>query len=128
VVALAAGAVLLAGCGESASEENTSAAEEAAESYVAALREGDGEAACETLSRGAVAQLEDQADAPCSEALTDALGAGGSAGEGLDDLRVTDVNVSGDVATATIKGGPGGTVTNQMLRERGEWKLASPGG
>jgi hypothetical protein len=41
---------------------------------------------------------------------------------------VTDVNVAGDVATATIKGAPGGTVTNQMVREGGEWKLGSPGG
>lgn len=105
-----------------------SAAEEAAESYVEALREGDGDAACEMLSRGAVEQLEDQADAACPDALAEAIGAEGAAGEELPDLEVTDVNVAGDVATATITGGPGGKVTNQMVRERGEWKFASPGG
>jgi hypothetical protein len=117
----------MAGCGDGPAEENMGAAQEAAESYVQALRDGDAEAACEMLSRGALTQLEDQADAPCPEALTDALGADGPAGEGLDDLRVTDVNVAGDVATATINGGPGGRITNQMVREGGEWKLASPG-
>ena len=104
------------------------AAQEAAERYVEALADGDGEAACEVLSRGAVNQLEDQADRRCPEALTDVLGAAGSEGEGLDDLRVSEVNVAGDVATATIKGGPQGKVTNQMTREGGEWKLASPDG
>ncbi len=93
-----------------------------------ALADGDGEAACEVLSRGAVEQLEDQADARCADAVTEALGAEGPAGEELDDLRDTDVNVAGDVATATIKGGPAGKITNQMTREGGEWKLAAPGG
>ena len=77
---------------------------------------------------GAIDELEDRADAPCAEALTAALGAGGEAGEELAELRLTEVNVAGDVATATIRGGPGGEVTNQMVRERGEWKLAAPGG
>lgn len=128
MAALAAGALLLAGCGQSSAEENMSAAREAAERYVEALREGDGEAACESLTRGAVAQLEDQADTSCPEALAEALGAAGPADGALDDLRVTEVNVAGRVATATIKGGPGGEVTNQMMREAGEWKLASPEG
>lgn len=119
---------MFAGCGDSPAEENMSAAREAAERYVDALREGDGEAACEELSRGAVEQLEDQADTPCSEALTEILGAAGSSEGTLEDLRVSDVNVAGDVATVTIKGGPQGSVTNQMMREGGEWKLASPGG
>ena len=121
-------ALLAAGCGDSRAEENTSAAREAAERYVEALREGDAGAACEVLSRGAIDELEDRADAPCPEALTVALGAGGEAGEELGELRLTEVNVAGDVATATIRGGPGGEVTNQMVRERGEWKLAAPGG
>lgn len=121
-------ALAVTGCGDSPAEENMSAAREAADRYVEALREGDGEAACEVLTRGAVDQLEDQSDKPCPEALTEVLGAEGAADGELDDLRVTDVNVAGDVATATIKGGPGGEVTNQMMRERGEWRLASPGG
>jgi hypothetical protein len=121
-----AAAAVLAGCGESPAEENENAAREAAERYVEALREGDGEGACEELSRGAVAQLEDQAEAPCAVALTEALGAGTGEGGELDDLSVGDVNVAGDVATAVIRGGPGGNVTNQLMREGGEWKLASP--
>ncbi len=124
--AAVAAAAVLVGCGESPAEENANAAREAAESYVEALKEGDGEGACDQLSRGAVAQLEDQAEAPCAEALTEALGAGSPEGGELDDLSVGDVNVAGDVATAVIRGGPGGNITNQMMREGGEWKLASP--
>jgi hypothetical protein len=119
-------AAVLAGCGDSPAEENEAAAREAAERYVQALREGDGEGACEELSRGAIAQLEDQAEARCAGAVTEALGAGTGEGGELDDLSVGDVNVAGDVATAVIRGGPGGNVTNQMMREGGEWKLASP--
>ncbi len=121
-----AAAAVLVGCGESPAEENANAAREAAERYVEALREGDGEGACDQLSRGAVAQLEDQAEAPCAEALTEVLGGASPEGGELDDLSVGDVNVAGDVATAVIRGGPGGNVTNQMMREGGEWKLASP--
>lgn len=117
----------MAGCGGTEAHENQEAAREVAETYVEALKEGDGEAACAVMSRGAVQELEERAGAGCPEALTEGLGAEGAAGD-LDDLRVTEVNVAAGVGTATIKGGPSGEVTNQMLRESGEWKLATPGG
>lgn len=125
---LAGGAMLVAGCGGSDAQNNQEAAREAAETYVQALKDGDGEAACDVLSRGAVEELETQARAGCPDALAEALGTDGDADAELDDLRVTEVNVAGRVGTATIRGGPGGEVTNQMMREGGEWRLATPGG
>lgn len=117
-------AVALGACG--GGDDGAEGAREAAERYVDALKEGDGEAACEVLTSGAVEELEDSADAPCAEAITGALGATGS-GDDLSEMRVTEVNAAEDVATATIVGGPTGRLTSELTHEDGEWRLASPG-
>lgn len=101
-------------------------AREAAEAYVQALKDGDGEAACELLTRGAVDELEDSTGRECAESLGQLFGAVAGAGDELAELRVTDVNVAGRVATARIVGGPGGAVTRELTREGDEWKLTSP--
>ena len=101
-------------------------AHEAAEAYVQALKDGDGEAACELLSRGAVDELEDRTGDECADSLGTLFGAVEGASEDLERLEVTDVNVAGRVATATIAGGPGGEVTKELTREGEEWKLTSP--
>lgn len=116
----------LAGCG--GSDDGRQGARETAERYVQALVDGDGEAACEQLSAPAVAEIEDRAgDRPCADALGVLLGALGSSGQELEDLSVTEVNVAGDVATATIDT-PRGPVVSELELQDGEWKLASPGG
>lgn len=120
----ACGAAFAVGCG--GDEDDAEGAQEAAERYVEALKEDDGEAACDVLTSGAVDELEDRADAPCPEAIGVALG-----GEGADDLsglRVTEVNAAEDVATATIAGGPSGRFTTELKREDGDWRLTAPGG
>ena len=99
-------------------------AREAAEGYVQALKDGDAEAACELLSRGAIDELEDQTGEECADSLGALFGA--LEGAELERLEVTDVNVAGRVATATISGGPGGAVTRELTREGDEWKLTSP--
>ncbi|MBA2567393.1 MAG: DUF4878 domain-containing protein [Thermoleophilaceae bacterium] len=101
-------------------------AREAAEGYVQALKDGDGEAACELLSRGAIDELEDQTDGECADSLGALFGAVEGASEDLERLEVTDVNVAGRVATATIAGGPGGKVTKELAKEGDDWKLTSP--
>ena len=115
--------LVLAACGD---EDDTEGAQEAAERYVEALQEGDGEAACDVLTSGAVDELEDRANAPCPDAITDALGA--QSADDLSGLRVAEVNAAEDVATATIVGGPSGQFTTELKREDGDWRLAAPGG
>ena len=114
----------LGACRDEADKEG---AQEAAERYVEALKQGDGEAACDVLTSGAVDELEDRANAPCPEAIAEALGAEG-ADDDLSGLRVTEVNAAEDVATATIVGGPSGKFTTELKREDGDWRLAAPGG
>ncbi len=101
-------------------------AREAAEGYVQALKDGDGGAACELLTRGAVDELEDRTRTDCAESLGALFGAVEGASEDLERLEVTDVNVAGRVATATISGGPGGKVTKELAKEGEEWRLTSP--
>jgi hypothetical protein len=111
-------------CGD---EEDKEGAEEAAERYVEALKQGDGEAACDVLTSGAVDELEDRAAAPCPDAIAAALGVGGADDE-LSELKVTEVNATEEVATATIVGGPKGKFTAELRREDGDWRLTAPGG
>lgn len=95
--------------------------------YVEALRKGDGEDACEQLSKGAVAEIEQGAGGTdCAEAIGGVLAALGSRRE-LEELRITEVNVAGRVATATLEGPRGETVL-ELRREGGEWRLTTPGG
>lgn len=122
---MACSVALTVGCG--GDEGDTEGAQEAAERYVEGLKEGDGEAACDVLTSGAVDELEDRAGVPCPEAIAEALGAE-SADEDLSGLRVTEVNAAEDVATATIAGGPNGRFTTELKREDGDWRLAAPGG
>jgi hypothetical protein len=79
------------------------------------------------LTSGALDELEDSANAPCPEAIGQALGAEGP-DQDLSELRVTEVNVAEDVATATIVGGPSGKFTTELTREDGDWRVAAPGG
>lgn len=119
-------ALLAAGCGEE-EPSGPDAAQATAERYAAAVAAGDGQAACAELSEGAIAEIESRTQGrECAEAvgvLLEAFGGEGAEGE----IQVGEVNVAGDVATAAIDG-PRGEVVAELVRERGEWKVASPGG
>lgn len=116
--------VTLAGCGEQ-SDNDVEGARAAAEAYVEALQRADPDAACEVLSAGAAAELEDRFDAACPDALGERIEALGDGDGALGELEVGEVNVAGDVATAAIVGSEGET-TAELVREDGDWKLASP--
>jgi hypothetical protein len=64
---LAAGAPLT-GCGVG---DDRAAARQATERYYAAIRGGDGQAACHELGESTVAALESQTGRACAEAVTD---------------------------------------------------------
>lgn len=115
---------IAAGCGGS----NRDQAHAAAEDYVEALQDGDAEAACELLTRGAVNELEDRTGSECAVEMEELFAALEDQGGSLEDVRVDEVNVAGQVATATFTG-PLGKATTEMSKEDGDWKLSSaPGG
>jgi hypothetical protein len=121
-------ALLLAATASGCGGSNRDRAQDAAESYVEALQDGDAEGACELLSRGAVEELEDRAGAGCVAAMDDLFAALEEEGGSLTDVRVDEVNVAGRVATATFTGALGKTTT-ELTREGDDWKLTSaPGG
>ena len=67
VIAIAAGAILLSGCGPSA---DRNAARAVTDRFFAALGSGDGDRACEQLSPNTRSELESQERKPCREAIT----------------------------------------------------------
>ena len=67
ILALLAGAVLLAGCSSLGPDE--AAAGEAAQEFFAAVRSSDGVVACSLLSEDVQTELEQTADEPCSTAI-----------------------------------------------------------
>lgn len=109
------------GCGAQSEPED---ARGAAERYVQALSDRDGEAACAELSAGAVTEIENTASKPCPKALDTLLE--GLGGEGAD-LEVKEVNAAEDLGTVAIDG-PRGEIVSELVLEDGEWKLTSPGG
>ena len=98
------------------------------EEYVQALQEGDAQAACELLTKGAVNALEDSSDGDCEPAMQDAFAKLEEKAGDLEQLTVKEVNSARDIATATIEGPAGKTIT-ELAREGGDWKVNSaPGG
>jgi hypothetical protein len=127
VAAIVAAALAAGGCGQSEEEDAAEDARATAERYVEALKEGDAEAACEELSQGSLAEISDQAGGgDCAATLAPVITRPESR-DAVANLEVVDVNASGETATATITGGPE-EITNELVLEDGEWKLASPGG
>ena len=115
---------MVSGCGGS----NRDRAQDAVEEYLQALADEDAAAACELLSRGARNDLEQRSGGDCEAAMEDAFGRLEENAGDLEQLRVKEVNAARNIATATIEGPSGKTIT-EMTREGGEWKLNSaPGG
>jgi len=117
-------ALAAAGCGGSSREDAQGAVDE----YLEAVADGDSGEACELLSRGARHELEDRTGDDCEAAMEDAFGRLEEKAGDLEELRVKEVNAARDIATATIEGPNGKTIT-ELTREGGDWKLSSaPGG
>lgn len=114
---------LTAGCGGS----NRDQARAAAEDYVEALQDGDAEAACELLTRGAANELEDRTGGDCGAAMNELFAALEAQGGSLEDVQVDEVNAAGQVATATFTGSLG-KATTELSKENGDWKLSSAPG
>lgn len=115
---------MAAGCGGSNRED----AHGAVDQYLEALGDRDAGAACELLSRGARNELEDRTGDDCEAAMEDAFARLEEKAGDLEGLTVKEVNAARDIATATIEGPSGKTIT-ELTREGGDWKLSSvPGG
>lgn len=121
-MATAAAAIAVGGCGGS-DEDDVRAT---VEGYLHALGDGDYAEACDKLGPGARRDLAryPQLGTDCEEILARALEAVGS-GEGdpvLKGAEVSSVRVSGDEATAEVKGA---TQTAHLERAGGEWEFSS---
>jgi len=119
--ALAALALVLAGCGASAEEEVRTTVQ----SLGVATYHRDARTFCALLSRDLVARVERAG--PCPEVV-----ALGLARVERPTLRVEDVEVDGDRATARVRTGERGrapaTRTVRLVREGDAWRIAATGG
>ena len=111
-VALLACVLALVGCGTADRERDAASV---AESFHAALEEGDGQAACDELSEETASELERQEKRPCGEAILELkLPKGGT---------VADTRVEITSAVTTLAGGD-----SDFLDEGPEgWKIAAAG-
>ena len=109
---LLAGSLAVAGCGP---EERAPDVAAAAERFHAALERGDGRGACESLAPETRSKLEQQAKAPCEEAILE-----------LDlPQGATPAKASVYVTTASISLAEGGRT---FLDEFGDgWRVSAAG-
>lgn len=118
LAAAAVAAAALAGCGGSNSDD----AKKVAGDFYAALRAGQGQKACALLT---------------PEEAQSAAGAGGASGtgascattigaiaSGLPPAAVKSVKVTGDKATAELPAPGGLTITIQLEKRGGKWRVA----
>lgn len=125
-LAIALAAVAIAGCGGEREEDKV---RKVVDSFVAAGNERDAGAACELLAAEQIEAVERLAGGgSCETALGQILAAAGSENT---EVTVEAVRVEGDRATvdATVSGAGTADQAQSLLlvRENGEWKLASGG-
>jgi ketosteroid isomerase-like protein len=127
LVLVAAAAVLAApGCGGGggSSEDQVSAA---IKTLMHARNNNDFATVCDGLAAAQVAGIKKSSGLSCPEALHSVPGATNT----KTNLQVQQIRVSGDRATveATIhhNGGPGQDQSILMVKEDGDWKVASAG-
>jgi hypothetical protein len=127
LTALAA-ALALAGCGaaQSSSAEDFQGQEKAVADVIEELQSagstGDEAKVCDELISPELAKRFAAGDSDCHEEVSKAL-------SDADDqeLRVTDVSISGDTATAQVRAGDDSktTATFELQRRRGRWFISS---
>jgi hypothetical protein len=120
-------ALAMAGCGGGGEEKGPSP-RAVVESFAKAFGAGDGERACDLLTKAAqkafiarVQPLTGADDCPAAiEKLVDA--AGGSVSKAYASAKVDQVKISGSKATATLTA-EGGATTVALAKEDGDWRL-----
>ena len=126
-LAIALAAALVTGCGGAGSDEDQ--VRDVVTSFVEAGKNRDAEEACSLLSSDQVKAVERLGGgADCEQVLGGFFANADAAGT---EVKIEDVRVEGDRATvdATVKAGSFGPKAESILvvREGGEWKLASAG-
>lgn len=127
VVGLAVAAA--AGCGSSGGERDEDRIRGVLNAFVEAGREEDSRRACDLLAAEQIEAVEEIGDGQsCAEVLGGVLAAAGSR---TTDVEIEEVRVDGERATvdATLhaEGSPPRIDTILLVKEDGEWKLASAG-
>jgi ketosteroid isomerase-like protein len=117
-------ALALGACGGDSDEDQVS---EAIENSYSAFAEGDAEAFCDTLSPDYLADFEDYYEGCDSRVLDGVREQAPSPEEDiLEAPEITDVQIDGETASATVNG-----ESLELVRVEGEWKLDDfdvPGG
>ena len=126
-LAIALAAALVTGCGGAGSDEDQ--VRDVVTSFVEAGKDRDAEEACSLLASDQVKVVERLGHgADCEQVLGGFFANADAAGT---EVKIEDVRVEGDRATvdATVKAGSFGPKAESILvvREGGEWKLASAG-
>jgi hypothetical protein len=115
---IAVAAIAVGGCSGSGEE---AAVRETLDAYVAALRAADPDAVCALLTEGELADLERSGS--CVEVFTQGFELVAEAGVEVPEYEITEVEVDGDTATATLVSGSTEEVV-PLANEEGEWRLA----
>ena len=129
VILAAAAALAAAGCGgstESSSADDFQGEEAKAAQVVEDLQRagqaGDPDRVCGDILTPQLAEEIGEGGTSCADEVDKAIG------DAEDfELRVTDVTVSGNSATAKVRQGGDGkaTATFELARERGRWRISS---
>lgn len=130
VLALAAAAALLAGCGGGASSQDQ--IRKVLGTYYQAFAAGDSATACDQLAKDTVKNLEKQAKGrSCTDVLNQALQQPdyASVAQKLRKAQISKITVLNDKATAQIDvpgvGGRGARTPVALKKEGDSWKIAS---
>jgi uncharacterized protein DUF4878 len=126
---LATAAIAVAGCGGGPADD----VESAIKSYIGAFKDGDGEKACSLMTRSTRKQFVTRTKAltkttDCAAAI-EAIRtqAGQPAMDALKKVKVSDVKVNGNTATARLSTGKNSS-TATLKKEDGAWKVSGAPG
>ena len=122
LAALLAAAALMPGCG---GQSDADAARSKMQSFLTAIRDGNGQRACSLLSSDAVSQLGRGNPANCAQVLSSATA---QERQLIGKVTVRSVKVSGNRASVTLDysaatGLPHGGGPSSMIRVSGNWKV-----
>ena len=124
-----AAALVAAGCGGKDKPTDTEQIRTVLETYYRAFGTGDSGGACNELAKGTKEELEKAAGGKdCTEVLDQALKRPDYAkvAPKLKSVKVTEIMIAGDKATAKAAVPGVGRPTLVPLKKEGTWKIASP--
>ena len=119
---------LVAGCGSGTDE--SAAAKQAMQSYLAAFASGDGAEACELLTDTARAYVTGMSATvgahDCATAFAAVHDIGGSkVAKIASKTKIRHVDVEGSTAKVTLKSAAGDDAVAELEKSDGSWKIAS---